>query len=121
MTKIFFLGGGGYIHRESTKLTKSHSGGRRVKKTKKSEGRSLKIFGVSVDEIVCDCMYPFLASDVSWRLGSPRGRRANRYSDGRRNGGSRAAILTIGAVSLSRIHGPSNSIAVHACALLLGR
>lgn len=49
---------------------------------------------------------------------SPRGRRANRYSDGRRDGGSRAAILTIGAVLLIHVCIPSNSIAVRACALL---
>lgn len=110
----------GCIHQELTKLPKSQNGKRRIKKKRKKRvcSRSLKIFGVSVDETVCDCMYPFLASDVSWLRFSPRGRRANRYSDGRRDGGSRAAILTIGAVLLIHVCIPSNSIAVRACALL---
>lgn len=110
----------GCIHREPAKLPKSRNGKRRVKKKRKKRAcsRSLKIFGVSVDETVCDCMYPFLASDVSWLRFSPRGRRANRYSDGRRDGGSRAAILTIGAVLLIHVCIPSNSVAVRACALL---
>lgn len=59
----------GCIHQESTKLPKSRNGKRRIEK--KEEEKSMRqkfknIWGKWVDETVCDCMYPFLASDVSW-------------------------------------------------------